>query len=75
MPCPPDVNDDCQAASVPSAWIDLQSKSRMADAPEYVVEGTSIETLIEQIFGNQEVSYIHVRNARRGCYAVRVDRA
>nr|WP_257626485.1 MULTISPECIES: DUF1203 domain-containing protein [Janthinobacterium] len=47
----------------------------MADAPEYAVEGTSIETLIEQIFGNQEVSYIHVHNARRGCYAVRVDRA
>jgi hypothetical protein len=40
-----------------------------------VVEGTSIETLIEQIFANQEVSYIHVHNARRGCYAVRVDRA
>ncbi|MGK5037754.1 DUF1203 domain-containing protein [Janthinobacterium sp. LB3P118] len=75
MPCPPDVNDDYQTASVPSAWIDLQSKSRMADAPEYVVEGTSIETLIEQIFGSQEVSHIHVHNARRGCYAVRVDRA
>jgi len=75
MPCPPDVIDDYQAASVPSAWIDLQSKSRMADAPEYVVEGTSIETLIEQIFANQEVSHIHVHNARRGCYAVRVDRA
>ncbi|MED5596026.1 DUF1203 domain-containing protein [Janthinobacterium sp. P210006] len=69
------MNDDYQAASVPSAWINLQSKSRMADAPEYVVEGTSIETLIEQIFGNQEVSDIHVHNARRGCYAVRVDRA
>lgn len=75
MPCPPDVIDDYQAASVPSAWIDLQSKSRMADAPEYVLEGTSIETLIEQIFGNQEVSYIQVHNARRGCDAVRVDRA
>jgi hypothetical protein len=25
-----------------------------------VVEGRSIETLIEQIFANQEVSYIHV---------------
>ena len=75
MPCPPEVNDDGQAASVPSAWIDLQSKSRMADAPEHVVQGTSIETLIGQIFGNQEVSHIHVHNARRGCYAVRVDRA
>lgn len=75
MPCPPDVIDDDQAASVPSAWIDLPSKSRMADAPEHVVEGTSIETLIGQIFGNQEVSHIHVHNARRGSYAVRVDRA
>lgn len=40
-----------------------------------VVEGTAIETVIKQIFDNQEVSYIHVHNARRGCYAGRVDRA
>lgn len=39
-----------------------------------VVEGVAIEPVIEQIFANPEVSYIHVHNARRGCYAGRVDR-
>jgi len=39
-----------------------------------VVEGTAIETVIEQIFAHPEVSYIHVHNARRGCYAGRIDR-
>lgn len=40
-----------------------------------LVEGTSIETLIEKLFANELVSYIHVHNARRGCYAARIDRA
>ena len=63
MPYPPDVNDDYQAASVPSAWIDLQSKSRMADAPEYVVEGTSLcrpDHQIEKIMQAERSRYIDV---------------
>lgn len=39
-----------------------------------VVEGAAIETVIEQIFANPQVSYIHVHHARRGCYAGRIDR-
>ncbi len=40
-----------------------------------VVEGTAIETVIARLFEDATVSYIHVHNARRGCYAGRIDRA
>ncbi|MBE3027712.1 DUF1203 domain-containing protein [Janthinobacterium sp. BJB1] len=39
-----------------------------------VVEGTAIEAVIARLFGNADVSYIHVHNAKRGCYAGRIDR-
>lgn len=40
-----------------------------------VVEGHSVEALIERMLANPEVSYLHVHNAKRGCYSGRVDRA
>ena len=40
-----------------------------------VVEGNAIETMIARLFDDATVSYIHVHNARRGCYAGRIDRA
>lgn len=40
-----------------------------------VAEGTLLEALIARFFGNARVAYLHVHNARRGCYACRVDRA
>lgn len=40
-----------------------------------VVEGRDIEPLIERLFADPQVSYIHAHNARRGCYAGRIDRA
>ena len=39
-----------------------------------VVDGHNIEPLIEQFFANPAVAYIHVHNAKRGCYSGRVDR-
>lgn len=39
-----------------------------------VVNGTGVEAVIAQLFGNADVSYIHVHNAKRGCYAGRIDR-
>ncbi|OYO30885.1 DUF1203 domain-containing protein [Janthinobacterium sp. PC23-8] len=45
----------------------------MVDAD--VVDGTAIETLIARLFEDPTVSYIHVHNAKRGCYAGRIDRA
>lgn len=40
-----------------------------------VVEGAAIETVIARLFADPAVSYLHVHNARRGCYAGRIDRA
>ena len=44
----------------------------MVDAD--VIEGTELEPLIRRFLATPEVSYLHVHNARRGCYACRVDR-
>ena len=40
-----------------------------------VVEGMAVETVIARLFDNPAVRYLHVHNARRGCYAGRIDRA
>ncbi len=39
-----------------------------------VTPGEQLATLIEKFFANPDVRYLHVHNARRGCYACRVDR-
>ena len=40
-----------------------------------VVEGKEIEALIGRYFQRDDVAYLHLHYARRGCYACRVDRA
>ena len=49
------------------------AQGMMLDAD--VVEGTSIVTLIDRLFADPAVAYIHVHNAKRGCYSGRIDRA
>lgn len=39
-----------------------------------VDEGVRLEALIERFFDDPQVAYLQVHNARRGCYACRVDR-
>jgi hypothetical protein len=51
--------------------FDQQGMLREAD----VVEGTHAEQLIERLFSNPEIAYIHAHNARQGCYSGRIDRA
>ena len=45
----------------------------MVDAD--VAEGAAIEPLIARLFADPAVHYIHAHNAKRGCYAGRIDRA
>lgn len=45
----------------------------MVDAE--VTEGKELEPVLERFFENSGVAYVHVHNARRGCYAARVERA
>jgi hypothetical protein len=40
-----------------------------------VVEGRDLEQAIQRMFGNARVSYLHLHNAKPGCYAARVERA
>ncbi len=52
---------------------------RAYDARHYLIDaditpGTELEDLIDRLFDNQRVSYLHVHNAKRGCYACRVER-
>jgi len=49
------------------------AEGMMLDAD--VVEGAQMEAVIERLFANSDVSYIHVHNAKQGCYSGRIDRA
>ncbi|MBL8266165.1 DUF1203 domain-containing protein, partial [Steroidobacter sp.] len=40
-----------------------------------VVPGTAVEQLIAQLFDNAAVAFLHIHNAKPGCYSARVDRA
>lgn len=64
--------------------IPEQQRSRLLSVRAYdadgwmrdaeVVEGIALEALIERFFADAAVSFLHVHNARRGCYACRIDR-
>ena len=40
-----------------------------------VVNGNELEEHVWRLFGDKQVAYIHVHNARPGCYNCRVERA
>jgi hypothetical protein len=40
-----------------------------------VVEGTQLVPLIDRMLSETAVAFLHVHNARPGCYAARIDRA
>ena len=40
-----------------------------------MVEGTALEGVIDAMLARPEVAYLHLHNAKPGCYAARVDRA
>ncbi|HET9230362.1 MAG TPA: DUF1203 domain-containing protein [Vitreimonas sp.] len=40
-----------------------------------LAEGADVPPLIERIFANPNVAYIHAHYARRGCYAALIERA
>jgi hypothetical protein len=44
----------------------------MVDAE--VTEGTRLEAELERLFADARVDFVHVHNARPGCFAVRVER-
>ena len=50
--------------------FDAEGMMRDAD----VVEGKALAPVLQRLFEDQEVEFLHLHNARRGCYAARVDR-
>ncbi len=38
------------------------------------VDGEQVEPIISRLFTNPDVQYIHVHNAKHGCYSGRIDR-
>lgn len=44
----------------------------MVDAE--IVEGREIETVIARFFARDDIGYIHVHNAKRGCFACHIGR-
>lgn len=51
--------------------FDAEGMMRDAD----VVDGAQVETLIQRLLENPAIAYIHVHNAKQGCYSGRIDRA
>ena len=49
---------------------DQQGSMRNAE----VIEGDALEALIHRYFADQHIAYLHVHNAKQGCFACRVDR-
>jgi hypothetical protein len=39
-----------------------------------VVDGAGVERAIPRFFADERVAYLHVHNAKPGCFAARVDR-
>src|SRR5262249_35639552 len=50
----------------------FDGEGMMVDAD--VVEGSALSELIDRMFADPSVEYLHVHNAKRGCFAARVDR-
>jgi hypothetical protein len=65
---------------IPEALRGRALSVRAFDANHMMVDadlgdGTALESLIERLFSNPDVVYLHAHYATRGCYAARIDRA
>ncbi len=65
---------------IPEAMRSRQISLRAFDAADLmvdadIVDGRETEYVIERLFSDRRVSYLHAHYAKRGCYAARIDRA
>jgi hypothetical protein len=51
----------------------FDARHMMIDAD--VIDGARAASLFERLLANPEATYLHVHNAKRGCYSARVERA
>lgn len=66
-----DVPDQLRRRLLSVRGFDARGMMRDAD----VVQGTALEPLIDRLFADEQIAYLHIHMARPGCYAARVDRA
>ena len=69
---PPGVIPDCVARRLMSVRA-YDANDCMVDAT--VCEGTALAPQVDRLFADGRVAYLHLHNAKRGCYSCRVDRA
>jgi len=65
-----EVPDQLRRRLLSVRGFDAHGMLREAD----VAQGTALEPLVEQLFADNEIAYLHIHMARPGCYAARVDR-
>ena len=71
--CPPIVNRIPEQLRIRLLSIRaFDADGMMVDAD--VVHGKECEPVIERLLENRRVDYLHIHNAKPGCYAARVDR-
>jgi len=54
------------------SWRAFNAKGLMVDAD--VLDGKLLASRLTDVFSNKDVEYVHLHNARPGCYAARVTR-
>ena len=79
------VRENAKAASLGVNELPEVVKSRLMSVRAYskdslmlasaVVEGSGLVAQIAEFFANEEVAYLHLHNAKPGCFSCRVDRA
>jgi hypothetical protein len=72
--CKPAINEIPQVLSSRIMSIRGFSKDHMMKEAD-VVEGAKLHTAIEKMFLEKSIDYIHLHNAKQGCYAAKVTRA
>jgi len=75
-----DCGDPTSDDHLPDQLAIRQLSVRSFDADEMmidaaVIDGADLPTTIDAMFADELSHMLHVHNAQRGCYAVRVDRA
>ena len=65
-----DVPDLLRRRLLSVRGFDDQGMLRDAD----VTQGTALESVIDRLFNDDKIAYLHIHIAKPGCYAARVDR-
>lgn len=78
------VREGARAENVPANTVPQMLRTRLISARAFdddgmmvdadVADGTALKTLIERMLSSGSVSYLHLHNAKHGCFLARADR-